>query len=88
MRVCSGLVIADMFVGFFNRRMMDRDTKDPRIVDATATNINGNKSESCIFIVAATAIAMVRLTKKYGSSPMIRPMKYIGRVMGEATFES
>ena len=77
-----------MLVGFFKRRMMDSDTKDPRIVDATATNISGNNSESCIPIVAATAIAMVRLTKKYGRSPRIRPTKYIGSVMGDATLES
>lgn len=88
MRVFNGLVIDEMFVGFFNRRMIDRDRKEPRIVDTTATNINGNKRESCMPIVAATASAMTRLTKKYGISPMIRPAKYIGRVVGEATLES
>lgn len=88
MRVYSGLVIADMFVGFFNRRMIDRDRNDPRIMDTTATNINGSKSESFIPIVAATAIDMTRLTRKYGVSPTIWPRKYIGRVIEEATLES
>jgi len=87
-RVRSVLVIADIFVGVFNRKMMDSDRNDPRIKDTTATNINGRKSKSRIPVVAATAIDMTRLTRKYGASPMILPRKYIGRVMVEATLES
>lgn len=88
MRVYSGLVIDDMFVGFFNLRMIDKDRKAPRIVDTTATNSIGSKIESCIPIAAAMANAMPRLTKKYGANPTILPRKYIGSVMGDATLES
>ena len=88
MKVRSVLVMADMFVGVFNRNMMDSDRNDPRIMDTTATNINGSRSKSRIPIIAATAIDMTRLTRKYGASPMILPRKYIGRVRGEATLES
>lgn len=88
MRVRRQLVIADMFVGFFNLRMIDRDRKDPRTMDTTATNSIGSKNESCIPIATAMANAMPRLTKKYGVNPKVKPMKYIGRVSGEATLES
>lgn len=88
MKVRSVLVMADMFVGVFNRNMMDSDRNDPRIMDTTATNINGSRSRSRMPIAAATAIDMNRLTRKYGASPMILPRKYIGRVMVEATLES
>lgn len=88
MKVRSVLVTADMLVGSFNRNMMDSDRYDPRIMDKTATNINGRRSKSRMPIAAATAIEMNRLTRKYGASPMILPRKYIGRVMVEATLES
>jgi hypothetical protein len=65
-RVTSGFVIEEMFVGFFNRKMADNARKAPRIVDTTDTSKSGSRERSPMPTIMAITIDIVTLTRKYG----------------------
>jgi len=87
-RVCSGFVMADMFVGFFSRSMIDRDRNAPRMSDTSDMRSTMGTKLMSILHRSDTAIAVVRCAEKNGIEPMIVPVKYIGKLMGDATYAS
>lgn len=87
-RVCSGFVMADMFVGFFSRSIIDKDRKAPRISATSDTRSTTGTKLMSILHKNETAIAVRRCAEKNGIEPMIVPVKYIGKLMGDATYAS
>ena len=88
MRVCSGFVMADMFVGFFSRSIIDRERKAPRMSDMSDRRSTMGMKVMSILHANEITMAVVRCAEKNGNEPMIVPMKYIGSVIGDATCDS
>ena len=80
--------MADMFVGFFSRSMIDRERKAPRTSDMSDRRSTMGKKAMSILHASEITMAVVRCAEKKGSEPMIVPTKYIGRVIGDATCDS
>ena len=87
-RVFSGLVIADILVGFLNRSIMDNDRKAPRMSDVKESRSAVGTNARSIWQSMEMTIAVDRWAEKKGIDPKIVPTKYIGRVIGDATYDS
>jgi hypothetical protein len=84
-KVYMGLVIAEIFVGFFNRNITDNDRKAPIITETMDNKRSRGKKEISIPINMAISIAGTRFISRKGKVPKTLPMKYIGKLTGEAT---
>ena len=83
--VSNGFVIALMFAGFFILSITESDVKAPKIAERTDNISIEGMSEKSMASIKNIIRAGMTLTKKIGMAPKTIPVKYIGKVIGDAT---